>query len=226
MSVIYGANGTENVQNSTPGLTQNNILGKEDFLKMLIAQMSNQDPLNPTEGTEFSAQLAQFSSLEQMQNMNETLKQSLDANYLLTTSINNTMSSAVIGKNVKAFGDQVNLVAGQGAEVHFNLSANAQAVKVEILDNDGKVIRTIPQENQAAGDKMVSWDGKDDNGEVMPDGSYQFRVSATDNDGDSVSAQTYTTGTIDGVRFSQNGAVLMIGNIEVQMSDVYEILNS
>jgi flagellar basal-body rod modification protein FlgD len=226
MSVIYTSNSTQSVQTTSNSSTAKNVLGKEDFLKLLVAQMNNQDPLNPTEGTELSAQLAQFSSLEQMTNINETLNQSLDANYLLATSINNTMSATIIGKNVKAYGNEIQLISGQSNNIYFNLGDNASKVQVEILDEVGKVVHTITKENLVEGEKSVSWNGKDNDGEELPEGKYSYRITATDQNGDNVSVETYTHGTISGVRFSNGGAVLMIGDLEVQMSDVYEIINN
>lgn len=226
MSVIYTSNTAQSVQITSNSSTAKNVLGKEDFLKLLVAQMNNQDPLNPTEGTELSAQLAQFSTLEQMTNINETLNQNLDANYLLATSINNTMSATIIGKNVKAYGNDIQLALGQNNNIFFHLDDSSTKVQIEVLDKDGKVVQTITKENQVAGEKSVSWDGKDSNGEELPEGKYTYRITATDQNGDAVSVETYTYGTISGVRFSNGGAVLMIGNLEVQMSDVYEIINN
>ena len=90
-----------------PASSNDSVLGKDDFLKLLVTQLSYQDPLNPLEASDFSAQLAQFSSVEQLFNIEETLRASLDANYLLATSINNTMAATVIGKEVRAVGDSI-----------------------------------------------------------------------------------------------------------------------
>ena len=95
-------NGVNANTNSTQFATKSKSdLDKDAFLKLMIAQLQNQDPLEPLDGTDYSAQLAQFSSLEQMQNINDTLNMSLDANYLLTQSITNTMTAGLIGKGSK-----------------------------------------------------------------------------------------------------------------------------
>ncbi len=219
--------------NSIPGLEQQlgqpktkKILGKDDFLKLLTTQLHYQDPLNPMEGTEFSAQLAQFSSLEQLQNINSSLQNSLDANYMLTTSINNTLAATVIGKDVKALGNQIYLSNSGEADIHFELDAAAKNVEIEILDENGTVKRTITMTDLEAGENSVTWDGKDKSGTELSEGVYSFRVKATDGEGSQISSQSYIYGTISGVRYGNNGTILMIGDLAVQMSDIYEILNN
>ncbi|MEJ2635710.1 MAG: flagellar hook capping FlgD N-terminal domain-containing protein [Calditrichia bacterium] len=206
--------------------TAKNILGKDDFLKLLVTQLHYQDPLNPMEGTEFSTQLAQFSSVEELQNIDKSLQQSLDANYLLTTSINNTMASTVIGHDVKAYGNQIHLGDSKQAYLNFDLGNDAKNVKIEILDENDQVKRTINLDNLSKGDQSILWDGEDNVGITLPNGNYHYRVTATDADGNAVSTQSYVCGTITGVRYGNNGAVLMLGDLEIQMSDVYEITNS
>lgn len=226
MSEIFG--GTTTVQDSgypNSSSTKKNILGKDDFLKMLVTQLHYQDPLNPMKSTEFSAQLAQFSSLEQLQNIDKSLQQSLDANYMLTTSINNTLAANLIGKQVRAYGNRLYLGESKQANVHFDLSADAKNVQIEILDENDQVRRTITLDNLKAGEHSWVWDGKDKSGVTLPTGEYRFRVEATDSEGQAVSVENYISGSISGVRYSNNGAVLMIGNLTVNMSDVYEILD-
>lgn len=229
MSSIFTGTSINGLSNTNTNETSKNILGKDDFLKLLVAQLNYQDPLNPMKGTEFSAQLAQFSSVEQLSNINESLKQSMDANYLLTSSINNTLAATIIGHQVKAYGNSVYFGGGdEPAPISFDLGETAATVKVEILDENDQVRRTIELTDPAdvsLGEHTITWDGKDNAGITLSKGEYTFRVTATDSHGESVSAETYIKGTISGVRYGSTGSILLVGNLEVQMSDVYEILN-
>ncbi len=224
MSNISAGTNIQGLGFSASTATNDKILGKDDFLKLLITQLNYQDPLNPMEGTEFSAQLAQFSSLEQLQNIHQELKNSIDANYLLTTSINNTLAATVIGKSVKATGNQIYLGEDGNATLHYDLSDDASKVTIEILDENDQVKRTIQLEDVAKGEQSYTWDGKDNAGISLAQGKYRFRVKATDEEGNPVSVQTYMVGTITGVRYGYNGAELLIGDLSLAMSDVYEIL--
>ncbi len=200
------------------------IMGKDDFLKMLLTQLKYQDPLNPMQGAEFSAQLAQFSSVEQLANINKTLLDSIDGNYLLSTSINNTLAATVIGRDVKAYGNQVYWSGDGQIPLSFELHGEASTVTVEVLDANGKVVRQLDLDDPGKGLHEVVWDGKNQDGDSLPEGVYTFRVEAKDEEGGDVAATTFTSGTITGVRYTNRGAVLMLGKIEIALSDVYEIV--
>ncbi|GAB4364551.1 MAG: flagellar hook assembly protein FlgD [Calditrichia bacterium] len=223
MSSIFTGKSIQTGSISPAVQSSNNVLGKEEFLKLLVTQLHYQDPLNPLEGTEFSAQLAEFSSLEQLQNMNEALQQSLDANYLLTTSINNTLAANVIGKGIKAYGNHIVLEEGQEATLWVDLSAQAKNVEIEIRNENDQVVRTLTFADVAQGENSFTWDGKNTQGETLPPGVYTFSVKATDNDSKDISVTTYTVGQVSGVRYTASGAILMMNDLEVLMSDVYEI---
>jgi flagellar basal-body rod modification protein FlgD len=111
-------------------------LDKDAFLKLMIAQLQNQDPLEPMDGSDYSAQLAQFSSLEQLQNINDSLNMSLDANYLLTQSINNTMTAGLIGKEVKIAGDTVKFEGQDNTIIGYDLIAPASELEINIYDSN------------------------------------------------------------------------------------------
>jgi flagellar basal-body rod modification protein FlgD len=202
-----------------------NALGKDDFLKMLIAQLKNQDPLNPLEGTEFAAQLAEFSSLEQLSNLNSYTKQSIDSNYLLTQSINNTLVATLIGKEVKIESAEINVNGQEKITLGYELATPASSVTIKIMDENGRVVKNIDSLPGNFGDSKLSWDLSDNNGEKLPNGKYTFEVTAIDISGKKMETNLFNIGTVDGVRFTDSGTVLLVGGKELPVSNVSEILN-
>lgn len=212
------------------GLTQDlfgggsEILGKDDFLKILVTQLQNQDPLDPSSPDEFASQLAQFSSLEQLQNMNSNLQGAIELDLLLNQAINNTMATTLIGRNVKAGGNAVELTEGtESISLHFDLASSAKTVKVEIRDGEGNIVRTLEIKDQLEGDHKIAWDGKDENGETLESGKYTFDVSAKDIEGEAVAANEYIVGRIDSIRYENGSAILLIGGLRIGLDAVIEI---
>ena len=196
-------------------------LGNDDFLRMLVTQLRYQNPLEPMADTEFIAQLAQFSTLEQMQSMNANLQ----VNMQLTQSLGNALATSLIGKHVSAVGDSVYLSESGDAQIRYGLSEGAE-VTLRISGSDGYSIRTLEAGSQSSGDHTIRWDGKDDAGKRVKEGTYTYQAEAVDAEGNPVALGTYSEGRITGVRFVEGGAVLLVGDMEVKLSDVIEIIGS
>lgn len=213
------------VQTSTQNLfgTGSGILGKDDFLKILVTQLRNQNPLDPINGAEFASQLAQFSSVEQLFNISSNLEASIELDLLLNQAINNTMATTLIGKTVRAFGNSIAHIAGEKSTLNYTLSGAAKNVTLQIQDASGTTVRTIELSEQVSGGHDYEWDGKDDLGNEVAEGAYQFSVSATDIEGNSVTADTFVIGVIDSIRYQGGSAVLILGGIEVNLGSVVEI---
>ncbi len=203
----------------SPYYSGSSALGKEDFLKLLITQLQYQDPLSPLENTEFMAQLAQFSSLEQLQNVNSNLQ----TNLLLTQSLNNSLATNLIGKRIVALGKELYLTGKEGLEITFDLVADG-GVTVKVYDDNGNLVRTLKPGALPSGRNRLPWDGKDSEGNSLPLGNYSFQVEATDSNGNSLDVTTYSTGLVTGVKFEDGNAVLMLGDQGVDLSDIIEIL--
>lgn len=191
-------------------------LNKDDFLKLFVTQLQNQDPLNPQDSSQFISQLAQLTQVEQAYNTNTNLQSLLNQG-------GNTMTMAslsMIGKQVQAPGSQVSLQAGTPSTVNFTLAQAADQVAVSILDGSGSTIKTIPGGSMAAGQGSVSWDGTDNSGKAVASGAYSFSVSAKDASGNAVSSTPMIVGRVDGVDMSGATPVLSVGNLKLDLTDV------
>lgn len=190
---------------------------------MLVTELQNQDPTNPLQSTALAAQLAQFSSVSELQTLNTNVQNSTNANLVMTQSISNTMAATLIGKKVQVNTSQINYDGTTNPTLGFTLPSSAADVKVNILNSDGTVIRTIDEGPMASGDQMLTWDGKDSSGNQVPSGSYSFSVSAADSQGNQITPSLYVLGTVQGVKFGSNGASLLVDGSQVDLSSVQEI---
>ena len=220
-------NSTSSATTTTSSTTSSNsTMGKDDFLKLMIEELKNQDPMNPMDGTQYASQLAQFSSLEQLTNLNDTMTSSAATNTTLTQSINNMMVSNLIGKETKLSGSDI-VVNGQSSiDLGYNLSSQASSVEVNIFDSNGALVKTIDSSKLSSGDSKLSWDLTDNNGSTVVNGDYTFKVTATDANGSSITTSLYKYGTIDGVKFNSSGTVVLIDGAEYSISEIAEITNS
>jgi len=195
-------------------------MGKEDFLKLLVAQMQYQDPLNPMEGVDFTAQLAQFSNLEQLVNLNSsfsTVSQAVEAQNQLQT-IN------LVGKHVKAIGDTITVNDGSASAGLFYIDEAAVSTQVSIYNESGDLIRTINLGALEAGEHSIEWDGQDTLGKTVADGLYTFEIEAIDADEQYLSITSEIKGQVTGVTFAQDGTpILIIDDLKISLPQVIEI---
>ena len=204
-------------QNKDP-LTQQTVT-QDDFLKLLIAQLQNQDPLNPMDNQQFAAQLATFNSLGQLISINGKLGD-MQKGQGAAEQFN---AASLIGKEITSDGSSVSLASGGTAKVGYQLGANASRVVISILDGAGKLVRQIEAGAQSAGEKSVTWDGKDSSGRQAAGGLYNFDVSAFDTHGKAVAASARVRGVVTGVKFDGSEPVLQIGDIDVPLSSVSNV---
>lgn len=210
-------------EGQTSSITNSNsALGKDDFLTLLVAQLQNQDPLNPMDGTDFTAQLAQFSSLEQLQNMNTNLES------MHTTATIQTYSNAVsfIGKTVTALGSQVYVNSGRSEDIQFELSDNAAGVFVSIYDDNGNYIQSLEYGAMSAGTQSLTWNGYDYLGNQSPDGRYRYSLTALKADGSEVAVSTFTSDKVTGVNYKDGRAYLITANQEIPLGDVVQVMDA
>ena len=223
---VSGINTTTN-NVSAQGASGSSAMDKESFLQMFMAEVKYQDPLSPMSNSEQASQLAQYSQLEQLQSMNTTLTQSLEANYVLTNSINNSMATGLIGKEIKAASDEFTRDASSdNSKLYFDLGNNAQEVTVRIYNEHGDLVKSIKQSNMDAGANCLTWDGKTTVGSESGAGKYTYKVEAFDQAGNYVAATPFISITIDGIKYKDGAPFLIAGNEEVPFGNVMEIWDS
>jgi flagellar basal-body rod modification protein FlgD len=199
--------------------TKTTSLGKDDFLKLLTTQMQQQDPTQPMDNTTFVAQLAQFSSLEQMNNVNDTLTKILAGQ---TTSLQAT-ATGMVGKTAVFNSDQVTLTKGQPVTITAGLPEMADDMTMTIQDSTGTTVRTVALGSALAGTRTINWDGLDDNGDQLQDGIYTAQVYAKNLKGDQIAVTQTAKERITGVTFDNGVPRLLAGGISLSLSDISEL---
>ena len=203
---------------STADRVGSNELGKNEFLKLMLAQLGNQDPTKPQDSQAFVAQLAQFSSVEQLTSAN----QRLDDILLAQAANTQTAATALVGKDASFRTDKLTLVQGEPVSSGVSLAAEATDVRVTVMQ-DGKPMRTINLGAQGAGHVSFTWDGlRDDGGTALP-GNYDLQVSAKNQAGEAVEVETHARGLVRGVSFKDGTPQLLIGDQKISMSQVVDI---
>ncbi|NMK50355.1 flagellar hook capping FlgD N-terminal domain-containing protein [Achromobacter sp. Bel] len=214
-----GANGSSTAQ----GL-------QDQFLKLLVTQLQNQDPLNPMQNAELTSQLAQISTVEGITNLKNTML-AISGQIDVSQSMN---AVAMIGKGVLIPGTKVKVgVDGENAAERvvtpygLDLQGDAQKVQVRISDSNGAVVRTIEMGEQTTGVYTLNWDGKNDSGVALDAGAYTVSVLATDGDGKKVNAEVLSYGQVKSVAYSTNGLRLDLGlDGQTSMLDVRKVIGA
>jgi flagellar basal-body rod modification protein FlgD len=214
------ATGLENVISKTSTATTTTkatgmkAVGKEEFMKLLLAQLKNQDPLKPLDGTDFAVQLAQFSSLEQLSNLNEELK----AQSVNQMTLGYAQSVNMIGKQVVAGSGNTVTANGQSAEINYSLDKDAESVVISVLDQNGKLIKSWEETAKKEGLNKATWECSG-----AEAGDYTFQVMAMDKLGKPVAADTMQAGVVTAVHFRGNQILATVDGREVPLSSIVEI---
>lgn len=215
--------------------TDNSKLGKEDFLNLLVTQLRYQDPLNPSDNQQMAAQMAQFSALEQTQNMAESLGEMgesiqamVDQQQGTAWTMSSSAATQLLGKTVRLRMDETT-VSTAGAKQTFDVTAT-KGSELAILDAEGNAVRTFALDGfksdgksilDANGDGVVVWDGKTENGLAAPKGTYTLKVrnSTTGEE----SGEAWVDAVVAGVQFDSSGPQLVAGGQTYQMSDLLAV---
>jgi flagellar basal-body rod modification protein FlgD len=202
----YGASSVSNETTSSSSSTGE--LGKDEFLKLFIAQIQYQDPLNPLDSAEFTAQLAQFSSVEQLYGMNSKLGNIEEA---MNNQSEQRDNLGYIGKTVKADDNTMRVGDGTVQSGSYTIDEGGY-VTIDVYDSDGLIVRTIYKGWEDKGEHGVNWDGRDDTGTLSGDGTYTFEITARDENGFYVPSKTSFSGEVTGITYQNGQPYLMIGD--------------
>lgn len=195
-------------------------MGKEEFLKLLVTQLQQQDPLNPQDGTEFVTQLAQFTTLERLVNIEQSMMNVAGASMVT----NATLAADFIDSTVRARGDSFSF-EGKPEKLHFELGADSPDLTIEIVDAKGEVVKAIDTTGES-GSNTFTWDGTKQDGSIAKEGTYTFRVTAKNADGGDVTVDTSIEATVLSVSFKNGVPHLVLDNgSTVPLGDALEVLS-
>jgi len=217
MSIVAPVINDASLNNTTQSSQASDLQGS--FMTLLTAQLQHQDPLDPMENTEFTTQLAEFSSLEQLESMNENLGYL----QLYMASINNSQAMNFIGKEVVSSGNSIHFDGTNAANIDFRLNGDASNVNINIYDEYGTFVDNISYGKMDSGEQTSTWFGKDSNGNNMAAGNYTYEIYAADSDANKVGVSTYTSGVVDGITFVEGVGYVIIDDQQIPIGDILEI---
>lgn len=220
--MVIEATSSSNSSSASSGLTQSlgsDIVSREDFLTLLVAQLKHQDPMNPMENQEFVSELAVFSELEQSTNQTDLLQQLVDAQHGDTTS----QALSLIGKEAAVATNFIQHAPGKELQFMFE-TPSAGTYAVEAVSDTGRVAFTDYVTVDSAGQHTYTFDGTSAHSADLAAGTYQLQFGAsTDSTGATTALPSYLRGEVEGVNFIEGTPVLMIDGQPVEMGNVYAV---
>ncbi len=194
-----------------------NQMGKDEFLKLLTFQLQNQDPMNPMEQDKFTGELAQFSQLEQLTNLNKKYDEANKTQQMQ----DKFYAAGFVGKKVVTTGSTISLKEdGDTGDVLFKLDGDSAKVMVRILDEKNQTMGEIWKEGMSGGAHSLTWDGVALDGSPAVKGNYKVQVKAWDNAGQEVGTRTQATGIVQAVTFEDGEPMLTVDGQKVFLRDV------
>lgn len=219
---VLGANSATTTPSTkkSNGTTESPQEIQDRFMSLLVAQLKNQDPLQPMDNAAVTSQMAQLNTVTGINNLNTTM-QNMASSFAASQTVNAT---SLLGRTIMVNGNDLTLGGGKPADGALDVQQATDAVSVAVLNGAGKTVRTIDMGALAQGTHQFSWDGKDDTGSTLPDGRYTFAVSAT------AAGQKAAVGTLDitSVVGLQNdpatgSKLLTAAGTQVAVSDIKQI---
>jgi len=215
---VTGVGGSGGLMASATTAEQRASVEKEGFLKLLVAQLGNQDPMSPQDSDKYVDQLTNFSMLEQMMNLNKGV------NNLSVGQLSNNSQDAVrfVGREVIARGNSLEFDGSNSPPVKYHMPHGVVSSKVSIYDQHGNLVRQ-DEADPAPGASQYQWDGRDSDGRLVDSGEYRIAVEAYDADENPVPVDTFVRGQVESVRFDNGFPELLVGGRRLKMSDITEV---
>ncbi len=196
-------------------------LGKQDFLNLLMTQMANQDPMDPMDSEGMMKQLASLGTVEQLQNLNSQTAKMMEVQQHIARST----AGSMLGKDVEVGAREIPLKNGNTIPVNYKLDGSADRVMLLVHDSTGEMIREINLESRAKGSHEFAWDGRDNDGDLMPNGNYSYNVFARTDGGEEVGVTVTKSGQVSMISFEGNDPLLKVNGEWVQAKEIIGIGN-
>ena len=212
------ANSITGVPNTAAGVADAKLADNFDtFLTLLTTQLQHQDPLEPMDANQFTEQLVQFSQVEQSITSNKHLEQ------LLAMVSTNSTGEAVsyLGKNIEASGKTAMLKNGK-AEWRYQLPGVSENTTITVTNDAGKLVYATTGATDA-GSHGFTWDGKDRQGNTLPEGAYTIAFNAANDQGEEMMVETFVSGLVNSVRNDGDGVVLMLDDVSIPATSVRKV---
>ncbi|HAR34223.1 MAG TPA: flagellar hook capping protein [Desulfobacter sp.] len=220
-SLVSGYEAYDTQATSKSDTAKTTSLGTEDFLTLLVAQLENQNPLNPADTNQFTDQLAQFSQVEQLINANDKLDEMVTG---IKGTKKNVDANSFVGRTVTATVTSMTIDNGAVTSGFYEVDKPAEVI-VYVYDANGTKVASLSQGEVKAGSYLISWDGTDDAGNSLENGEYSYVVMANSGDGYK-EVKSHLSGTVDAVSYQNGKGYLVINGVLVDPEDVTTVSSS
>ncbi|MFN0181401.1 MAG: flagellar hook assembly protein FlgD [Gemmatimonadales bacterium] len=193
-------------------------LGRDQFLELLVSQLKNQDPLSPLSPDQFAAQLAQFSSVEQLTKLNESFTAQREEALARSLLDQTALGASLLGKTIVAEANITTIPASGNASIRINVGGTGGTATLKLFDAAGSLVESRGVGAVRGGIVTLSPSG-------LPPGDYRYAVEVKDANGDPVAVQPFTKGVVDGILFENGTVMLKMGSFRIPLDKLSEITN-
>ena len=218
------ATSTNSNNAASSGVAANSVMGKDAFLKLLLAQLKNQDPLNPMESYDFTGQLAQFTQIEQLSDIKDIAMKSYEKDLGLANSINNSFAANLINKEVKVNSMSLNFDGENSMEFGFDVPSDAVTLGVSLYDMYGNLVKNLDMTSFDLGTNTLTWDGTNKDGQTVSPGQYYISVAYRDQENNTYNVETYIKGVVTGVAYRNGTTYVVVNGNEINFNNIREII--